>query len=102
MATKHKVNWHLDMGKKQHHCGDVIDLDKDLADQLVPLGVVTPLEEDAQPETPVDDLSPAQLAKLNKEGLADYAKQRFGLELSASELTKDAMLAAIAERATEE
>lgn len=92
--AKHKVNWHLDMGKDKFHGGDVIELDAKEAAPLVGFGVLTPLSEDESAE--VEDMSSAQLAKVNKEQLAQYAKQRYGVALNSTEMTRDAMLAAIA------
>jgi hypothetical protein len=92
--AKHRVNWHLDMGKDQHREGAIIDLDEKLSAQLVPLGVVTPLEEEA----PVaqETIEPEKLAKLTKAQLVDYAKAKFGKELDPSSASKDQLLAEIA------
>ena len=99
--AKHKVNWHLHMGKTEHHAGDEIDLSAEQAAPLVGFGVLTPVVEDEV--TPqAEDMSPSQLGKLTKDQLADYAKRRYGVELNSSDMTKDAMLAAIAVSAADD
>jgi len=98
--AKHTVNWHLHTGKTEHRAGDVIEMDAESAAPLVGMGVLSPLAKEES--APVDDMSPSQIAKANKEQLAQYAKQRYGVDLNPTEMTKDAMLAAIAERAAAE
>jgi hypothetical protein len=95
--AKHRVNWHLHRGDKEHHEGDIIHMDAESAEPLVKMGVLTPMDEDEETAPEVGTLSPSQLAKANKETLAQYAKQHYGVELDATEMTRDAMLAAIAE-----
>lgn len=95
--AKHKVNWHLHTGKDEYRAGDEIEMDAESAAPLVGMGVLSPLAKEES--APVDDMSPSQIAKANKEQLAQYAKQRYGVDLSPTDMTKDAMLAAIAERA---
>jgi hypothetical protein len=93
--AKHRVNWHLDMGKKQHREGDEVELNDEQSATLTKLGVVTKLEEDEE-SSEAGSLTPSQLSKLNKDELAKYAKDTFGAELNPADQTKDAMLAAIA------
>jgi hypothetical protein len=93
--AKHKVNWHLHMGKTEHHAGDEIEMGAESAAPLIGMGVLTPMA--TEESAPVEDMSPSQIAKANKEQLAQYAKQRYGVDLNSTEMTKDAMLAAIAE-----
>jgi hypothetical protein len=95
--AKHRVNWHLDMGKDQHREGAIIDLDKKLSAQLVPLGVVTPLEEEAP--SVQETIEPAKLVKLTKAQLVEYAKAKFGKDIEGS---KDQLLAEIAALAAAE
>lgn len=40
---KFKVNWHLDLGTKQHQKGDVVEMKEKDAEQLVASGVLTPV-----------------------------------------------------------
>jgi hypothetical protein len=95
--AKHRVNWHLHRGKAEHHAGDVVDLDAATAEELLKLGVVTPLEEATPSAPPISEtLAPEKLAKLNKTQLAEYAKAKFGKDLDTAALTKDALLAEIA------
>jgi hypothetical protein len=99
--AKHKVNWHLHMGKTEHHAGDEIDLPAEQAAPLVGFGVLTPLGEDEV--TPqVEDFSPSQLAKMSKDQLAVYAKAKYSTVLNPADMTKDAMLAALAVCAADE
>lgn len=116
MATKYKVNWNLDFGKKQYREGDQISGDAIPVAQLPVLlkcGVITPIDGDgadlepAQPPTgdtppadkPTGVIDPAELAKCSKAMLADYAKEQYGLSLKPADMTKDALLAQIAEAA---
>jgi hypothetical protein len=93
--ANYRVNWHLDRGVQSNREGDVIDMAPEAADALVKFGVLTPIQADS-----VDgQLTPAQLSKLTKDGLADYAKQRFQVDIDKS-ATKDAILAEIAEHET--
>ncbi len=93
--AKYKVNWHLHLGTKEPRAGDVIVLPADQAAPLVGFGVLTPMGEDEV--TPqVEDLLPSQLAKSSKEQLSIYAKAKYSADLNPADMTKDAMLAAIA------
>jgi hypothetical protein len=95
MARKHRVNWHLDLGKSQHREGEEIYLEPELSAHLTKLGVVTPLEAEQQP-VEVAAIAPEVLTKMSKGKLADYAQEKFGKALNAADMTKDAMLAEIA------
>jgi hypothetical protein len=93
--AKYKVNWHLHLGKTEHHTGDEIKLPAEQAAPLVGFGVLTPVaENEVTPQ--VEDLSPSQLAKSSKEQLSIYAKTKYRVDLNPADMTKDAMLAALA------
>jgi hypothetical protein len=92
---KHRVNWHLDMGPgKQFDEGDVIDLTPEKAAELEHFGVVTPLEAETEA---VAEIDAAELKKMSKEQLAEYAQKKFSKVLDYADMTKGQMLAAIAE-----
>jgi hypothetical protein len=97
--AKHKVNWHLHMGKDEYREGDHVHMDAESAAPLVAMGVITPVDEEEESAPEVATLSPSQLAKANKDTLTSYAKQHYGVELNATEMTRDEMLAAIAAEA---
>lgn len=110
MATKYKVNWNLDFGKKQYREGTEIresDIPADQVDVLLKCGVISPIgPDDSQEQVGADaaatlgKLAAEEIAKLTKANLADMAKYQFDTELDPAAMTKDAMLAAIAELAS--
>jgi hypothetical protein len=107
--AKFRVNWNLDLGKKKlYREGDVIIVPEEHVEALLKSGVITAADaESTDPQEPgksdagaqLAEIAAAQIARLTKDQLADLAKQQFGVELNPADLTKGAMLAAIAERA---
>jgi hypothetical protein len=99
---KHRVNWKLDMGTAVHKEGDEVEIPAKHVDTLEKLGVITPLPEasGAKATGETDELTPAQLAKLSKPAIAAYAAAKYGEKLDETQMTKDALLAAVAELAT--
>lgn len=94
--AKHKVNWKLSHKRGDFKEGQIVDLTKAEAEELLPLGVITPLES-SEETGPVDALSAAQLKAMTKEELAQYAHEAFDAAIDPAESTKDEMLAKIAE-----